>query len=147
RDAQAAPTPAPPATAAAGTRGQETILLVEDEDAVRAIISAVLRRNGYEVLEAARPSEAMNVFDARGDIDLLLTDVVMPEMNGPALAQRLIGRRPELRVLFISGYADMAAQPYPGNQNVSFLSKPFQASALSVRVRRMLASVERAQVR
>ena len=146
REAQAA-APSMPATTAAETRGQETILLVEDEDAVREIVGAVLRRDGYDVLEASRPGAALELFAQRGgDIDLLLTDVVMPEMNGPALAQRLIGLRPELRVLFISGYADMAAQPYPGNENVGFLSKPFQASALTVRVRQLLASGDRAQV-
>ena len=138
----------PPVSATIDAPGRETILLVEDEDAVRAIVSAVLRRDGYQVLEASRPRLAMEIFTERGgDIDLLLTDVVMPEMNGPALAQRLIGLRPELRVLFISGYADMASQPYPGNQNVGFLSKPFQASALTARVRQMLASGERARVR
>jgi CheY-like chemotaxis protein len=93
-----------------------------------------------------RRDEALEMFTARGgDIDLLLTDVVMPEMSGPALAQRLVGLRPELRVLFISGYADMAAQPHPGNENVGLLSKPFQASALTGRVRQM-GSLERAQV-
>ena len=86
---------APPASRRAAGRGRETILLVEDEDAVRAIISAVLRRQGYQVLEASTPRAACEIFArARDDIDLLLTDVVMPEMNGPALAQRLIGLRP-----------------------------------------------------
>ena len=100
------------------------------------------------MLEAPGPHVAMDIFTKRGGhIDLLLTDVVMPDMNGPALAQQLIGLRPALRVLFISGYADMAAQPDPGNENVSFLSKPFQASALTARVRRMLARGERAQLR
>jgi two-component system cell cycle sensor histidine kinase/response regulator CckA len=146
-EARAAQTPSTPPPAAAEVRGHETILLVEDEDAVRAIVNAVLRRDGYDVLEASRPSVALEIFRQRGgDIDLLLTDVVMPEMTGPTLAQRLIGLRPELRVLFISGYADMAAQPYPDNENVRFLSKPFQASALTARVRQMLASGDRAQV-
>ena len=132
-DANVAPVPG------AAAQGRETILLVEDEDAVRAIVSAILRRQGYHVLEAARPSLACEIFNERGaEIDLLLTDIVMPEMNGPALAQRLIGMRPELRVLFISGYADMATQPAVGNPNVSFLSKPFQASALAARVGQML---------
>src|SRR5947199_333567 len=72
-------------------------------------------------------------------IDLLLSDVVMPEMNGPALAQRLVGERPSLRVLFISGYADILATPHAGNSpNIDFLSKPFQASVLSEKVRSML---------
>jgi PAS domain S-box-containing protein len=139
---------APTSTTAVGTPGQETILLVEDEDAVRALVSAVLRRDGYRVLEASGPRAAIEIFtDRGGNIDLLLTDVVMPDMNGPTLAQRLIGLRPTLRVLFISGYTDMAAQPESGNENVSFLSKPFQAAALTARVRRLLARADRAQVR
>ncbi len=120
--------------------GRNTILLVEDEDAVRVIVSAILRRQGYNVLEASTPRDACEIFAKRGEeIGLLLTDVVMPEMNGPALAQRLVGLRPELRVLFISGYADMAIPLDRDNPNVSFLSKPFQASVLAERVRQMLA--------
>jgi len=125
---------------------RETILLVEDEDQVRVIVSTVLRRQGYNVLEAATPTVAMSTFARHnGAIDLLLTDVVMPEMSGPALAQRLIGLRPELRVLFISGYADVALEPQIGGTNVSFLSKPFQASALAARVAQMLGTTVRAR--
>jgi len=127
---------------------RETILLVEDEDAVRAIVSTVLRRQGYHVLEAATPTIAGAIFAQRnGAVDLLLTDVVMPEMSGPALAQRLIELRPELRVLFISGYADVAVQPQIGGPNVNFLSKPFQASALTARVAQILGANARAEVR
>ena len=127
---------------------RETILLVEDEDAVRAIVSAVLQRQGYHVLEAATPTIANAMFAQRnGAIDLLLTDVVMPEMSGPSLARRLIELRPELRVLFISGYADVAVQPEIGGPNVNFLSKPFQASALTARVAQILGSTARAHVR
>jgi two-component system, cell cycle sensor histidine kinase and response regulator CckA len=131
----------PPAVAIGGpSRGRETILLVEDEDAVRVIVSAVLRRQGYNVLEASTPRGAWEIFERHaGEIDLLLSDVVMPEMNGPALAQRLVTVRPELRILFISGYADMTTPPESDNPNVSFLSKPFQASVLGERVRQMLA--------
>jgi two-component system cell cycle sensor histidine kinase/response regulator CckA len=118
---------------------REIVLLVEDEDAVRAIISAVLRRQGYRVVEAPDARVACEIFAQRDDIDLLLTDVVMPGMNGPALAQRLIGLRPELRVLFISGYSDLSAPPGGDNPNVGFMSKPFQASALTARVAQMLA--------
>jgi FixJ family two-component response regulator len=71
-------------------------------------------------------------------IDMLLTDVVMPGMNGPTLAQQLVGRRPELRVLFMSGHADLAVKLDPGNPNLSFLAKPFQAAVLSARVREIL---------
>jgi two-component system, cell cycle sensor histidine kinase and response regulator CckA len=120
---------------------RETILLVEDEDAVRVIVSTVLRRQGYHVLEAATPTVAISIFARHnGAINMLLTDVVMPEMSGPALAQRLIGLRPELRVLFISGYADVATQPQFGGPNVGFLSKPFQASALTARVAQLLGA-------
>jgi DNA-binding NtrC family response regulator len=121
-------------------RGREMILLVEDEDAVRVIVSAVLRRSGYRVVEAATPRAAYETFERHGsDIDLLVSDVVMPEMSGPALAQRLVGLRPELRILFISGYADIATPIDEENPNVSFLRKPFQASALVARVQEMLA--------
>ena len=116
-----------------------TILLVEDEDAVRVIVGAALRRHGFHVLEAATPRGACEIFEEYADdIALLLTDVVMPEMNGPALATRLTALRPSLRVLFISGYADVA--PVDGhNPNVGFLSKPFQASVLVSRVSELLA--------
>ena len=100
--------------------GRETILLVEDEDSVRVIVGAVLRRHGYRVLEAAGPREACDIFAAHGPvIDLLLTDVVMPDMNGPALAQRLVALRPQLRVLFISGYADGGSPIDGSNPNVA----------------------------
>jgi DNA-binding NtrC family response regulator len=129
---------APPAGRATARGGRETILLVEDEDAVRAIASVVLRRHGYQVLEAPTPRIASELFERYGStISLLLTDVVMPEMSGPALAQRLITARPELRVLFISGYTDVASLD-TGNPNVSFLSKPFQASVLASKVREVL---------
>jgi signal transduction histidine kinase/ActR/RegA family two-component response regulator len=120
--------------------GAETILLVEDEDAVRAIVAEVLKRQGYRVFEAAHPRVACELFDCAPEaIDLLLTDVVMPDMNGPSLAQRLIAVRPDLRVLFISGYSGWALPLDHGNPNVSFLSKPFQASVLAAKVRDVLA--------
>jgi two-component system, cell cycle sensor histidine kinase and response regulator CckA len=119
--------------------GQETILLVEDEDAVRTIISEVLRRQGYRVLEAATPTAAQDLFERHSaEIDLLLSDVVMPGMNGPALAQRLVAQRPDLRVLFISGYADASRPFHLSNVHVDFLGKPFQPSVLAGRVREML---------
>jgi len=103
------------------------------------IISAVLRRQGYTVVEAPGAQAAFEIFAARDDIALLLTDVVMPDMNGPALAQRLIGMRPSLRVLFMSGYADVLTPPGIESPNVGFLNKPFQAAALTARVAKMLA--------
>jgi len=138
-------TDAPEAAAAEPANGRETILLVEDEDSVRVIIGAVLRRQGYRVLEAESARAACHLFERHApDIDLLVTDVVMPDINGPALAQRLVGERPELRVLFISGYTDISIPIDRKNPNVSFLGKPFTASALTGRVRQMLGTSFRA---
>jgi DNA-binding NtrC family response regulator len=115
------------------------VLLVEDEEAVRRIISAVLRRQGYTVIETSSPMSAIELFKRHVEaIDLLVTDVIMPVMNGPALAQRLVAIRPALRVLFISGYTGLNS-PEIQNPNVGFLSKPFQTSVLAARVREMLS--------
>jgi CheY-like chemotaxis protein len=114
------------------------VLLVEDEEAVRVIIARVLRRHGYTVIESPTPVGACDLFEVHKDeIDLLITDVVMPIMNGPALAQRLVAIRPALRVLFISGYSGMPSLVMQ-NPNVGFLSKPFQSAELAARVREML---------
>ena len=87
------------------------------------------------------PTAAWNLFEEHeDDIDLLLTDVVMPEMNDPALAQKFIGRRPSLRVLLISGHADMASPLVLTGPHMGFLGKPFDASALTEKVRQMLAA-------
>jgi DNA-binding NtrC family response regulator len=124
----------------AGDRAQQTILLVEDEDAVRVVVGTVLRRQGYRVLDTAHPNTAREIFDQQPDaIDLLLTDIVMPGMNGPALAQRLVAVNPGLRVLFISGYSDLTLPLASCNPHVSFLSKPFAASVLLAKVRDVLA--------
>lgn len=133
--------PPPDAESAARAAGQETILLVEDEPAVRRIIGAALRQFGYRVLEASTPSGACKLVEQHPErIDLLVSDVVMPEMNGPALAQRLVGARPSLRVLFISGHADVLAAPHAANHpNIDFLGKPFRASVLAEKVRSILA--------
>jgi two-component system cell cycle sensor histidine kinase/response regulator CckA len=131
--------PEVPVSAEPGLTGRESILLVEDEDSVRAIIGELLRRHGYHVLEAGTPGGAEEIFAHHGDaIDLLLTDVVMPGMNGPALAQRLVSHKPELRILFISGYADAASPASLRGPHIGFLAKPFQASALARAVRDLL---------
>ena len=118
------------------TQEERTILLVEDEDSVRSVASALLRQQGYHVLDASTPRAALAIFEQHArEIDLLLTDVVMPEISGPALAQRFVGMRPELQVLFISGYATPALAREMENPKMKFLSKPFQASALVAAVR------------
>ena len=124
--------------------GQETVLLVEDEDAVRFLVSAALQRHGYRVLEASTPGAAIELVERHPDrIDLLLSDVVMPGMNGPALAQRLVGVRPSLRVLFISGHSEILTTPCgKDNPHLEFLRKPFKASVLVQKVRSVLARPE-----
>ncbi len=120
--------------------GTETVLLVEDNDAVRALAQRMLEREGYTVLAAALGRDAMKVADSHdGPIHLLLTDVVMPEMTGIALAERLRLSRPDTPVLFMSGYADHPAlkrEPMPVRASV--LQKPFTRSGLAFAVRQAL---------
>ena len=120
--------PAPPSPVE-GRRGV-TVLLVEDDRAVREVTARTLRRAGYHVLEAATPSESYSLFDAHANaIDVLMADVIMPEMHGPALAQRLVSKRPQLRVLLVSGYSDaLPVVTAPGK--IAFLGKPFTAARL-----------------
>ena len=122
--------PPPPVTLHEGRRSA-TILLVEDEAAVRTVTARTLRRGGHRVFEAAIPSVACALFDRHADeIDLLLTDVVMPEMHGPALAERLVRRRPTLRVLFVSGHGDPLSTAGRREAGAVVLSKPFAPSQL-----------------
>jgi two-component system, cell cycle sensor histidine kinase and response regulator CckA len=131
--------PAPPPAAAIDLRGDETILVVEDEDQVRAVVARILTRLGYDVLVAARPSEALRLAAVEDGIDMVLTDVVMPEMSGRELAERLRARRPDLRVLFMSGYTDDAVVRHGVLEaHVSFLQKPFTPDALARHVRLVL---------
>jgi two-component system cell cycle sensor histidine kinase/response regulator CckA len=122
-------------------RGSETVLLVEDEAAVRTLAARILRDQGYVVLEAANGEEGLRLAQERGGeiIDLLLTDVVMPRMSGVALAEQLQALRPAIKVLFTSGYTDNAiihhSQVDPG---IAFLHKPFSPAALARKVRDVL---------
>ena len=131
---KAAPVPATgPAHAAAG----RTILLVEDEDSVRQLTTLILERAGHHVHAAQSAKEAVAIFDAHADeIDLLITDVVMPGASGPALLQQLLQRRPTLHVLYMSGYADDALRDQgPIQPQAAFLQKPFSAEQLIRKVR------------
>jgi two-component system, cell cycle sensor histidine kinase and response regulator CckA len=123
-------------------RGTETILVVEDETEVRSLVERVLTAQGYRVLVADRPSEALAI-SSRSDvrIDLMVTDVVMPEMNGCELARRLALSRPDLPVLYLSGYTDEAiARQGVLNPGIALLEKPFRPRDLAERVREALAS-------
>ena len=120
----------------------ETVLLVEDDASVLALCQAMLESLGYKVLAAATPGEAMLVAkQADTRIDLLLTDVIMPSMNGKALADRLTDLRPSLRVLFMSGYAaDVITVKTALANDAAFLQKPFSIKSLADRVRSVLAA-------
>jgi two-component system, cell cycle sensor histidine kinase and response regulator CckA len=122
-------------------RGAETILLVEDEAAVRELAARVLREHGYTVLEAAHPDEALAVAEARpaGSIHLLLTDVVMPGMSGKALAEEVLKRSPGIKALFILGYTNNAIVHHGRlDLGVAFLPKPFSPTTLTRKVREIL---------
>jgi two-component system, cell cycle sensor histidine kinase and response regulator CckA len=119
-------------------RGSETILLVEDEESVRTLTRDVLRDAGYSVLEASDPDQALWLCQAHpGPIDLMVTDVVMPQLNGPALASRVSERRPQVRVLYISGYSENERGVLAA---AAFLQKPFTPDDLRDRVRQVLDS-------
>jgi CheY-like chemotaxis protein len=120
--------------------GSETILLVEDETHVRELVAQVLQASGYTVLTAADPAAALTLSDRHpGPIHLLLTDVVMPEMSGLELCQRLKSLRPRTRVLYMSGYTDEALGRHGVLEPGTFLlQKPFRVGALGQKVREVL---------
>jgi len=114
--------------------GTETILLVEDEDGVRHVVESMLKRHGYQVMSTASSSEAVEVAERySGTIDLVITDVVMPGMGGRKMAERLVERRPGMRVLYVSGYGE----PVDALQKDAFLQKPFTSEDLALKIREM----------
>jgi PAS domain S-box-containing protein len=122
------------------TGGSETILLVEDEEAVRTLASRVLTGQGYVVLEARHGGEALAIAEqAAGRIDLVLTDVIMPEMGGQELVERITQMLPDVRVMYMSGYTEAdKLQPGIRDSEYPFLQKPFAADSLIVMVREAL---------
>ena len=135
------PQPQPPGPVEAELpRGVETVLLAEDEETVRSLAREVLRGAGYTVLEAGDGEEALRVAGSHpGPIHLLLTDVIMPRLGGPELARRLQPLRPDMRILFMSGYTDGDISSYGGlGTETSLLQKPFQPIVLARRVRKVL---------
>jgi CheY-like chemotaxis protein len=121
-------------------RGAETILVAEDEDGVRHIVTQMLREQGYTVLAASGGAEAIQIAQSHtGPVQLLVSDVMMPRMSGPELAQRLRGLRPDIRVLFVSGYADSEiVREGELEPNTDFLQKPFTREQLASKVREVL---------
>jgi len=121
--------------------GWETVLLVEDEDAVRALAREVLRRHGYIVLEARHGVDALRVAERHPDtIHLMVTDVVMPHMSGREVAERLNTVRPHMKVLFMSGYTDHALMNRELAPGSAFLQKPFTPETFARKVRHVLDS-------
>ena len=137
-EAPAAAGPAP--VAGPGRRATETILLVEDDEQVRALARQVLTETGYVVLDARGPAEALELATGHDRIDLLVTDVIMPGMNGLALAKRVSERHPRTRALYISGYTatTVAQQGAADHPDIVLLQKPFTVSALTTKVREVL---------
>lgn len=119
--------------------GTETVLLVEDEAAVRELLGRILRKAGYRVLACADPADAIAVANTERPIQLVVTDVVMPRMSGPEMAESLLASHPGMRVLFISGYSDEAIEQHgvlePGTH---FLQKPFTAPIVLQKVREVI---------
>ena len=123
----------------AGARGSETVLVVEDDENVRSLVRAVLAARGYSVFEAGNASEALLLRGRyTGPIQLLLTDVVLPQVGGRELSEKLVSLDPKLKVLYMSGYTDKAV--VIGNHDAAFIQKPFTPDALSRKVREVLDS-------
>ena len=133
----------PPAEAKprADLTGQGTILLVEDEEGLRSLNARGLRSRGYSVIEASNGIEAMEALEEKnGAVDLVVSDVVMPEMDGPTLLKTMRGRNPDLKIIFVSGYAEDAFEKsLPENQQFAFLPKPFTLSQLVAAVKETMA--------
>jgi CheY-like chemotaxis protein len=132
----------PEAAVEALPRGHETLLLAEDEGSLRELIRESLEALGYTVLQAPHPATAISLAETHpGRIDLLLTDVVMPGMGGRELAQQIVDRRPEVRVLYMSGYTDdTVVREGVFSDRMAFLPKPFTPEALARKVRATLDS-------
>ena len=149
QDKEAAPDPAIAAAIAAkeaakpkaDLTGQGTILLVEDEEGLRGLNARGLRSRGYTVVEASNGVEALEMFEEQNrEIDLVVSDVVMPEMDGPTLLKEMRALNPELKIIFVSGYAEEAFEKsLPENQQFAFLPKPFALSALIEKVKETMA--------
>src|SRR5580658_6235979 len=117
------------------------VLVVDDEPEIRKLVTAMLARNGYRVLSADSGENALRLFKSNPDTDLLLTDVVSPGMSGPMIADQISALKPDIKVLFMSGYdGTQVVQRYVVEKGYSLLTKPFSMEQLEAKVRAVLAS-------
>ena len=121
-------------------KGNETVLVVDDEPTVLKMTTTMLERLGYSVLIASMPAEAIRLTEKHGkEIDLLLTDIIMPEMNGRDLAERLLSNQPGMRCLYMSGYtANIISKKGELDDGVFFIQKPFTQKELAAKIREVL---------
>jgi two-component system cell cycle sensor histidine kinase/response regulator CckA len=134
----AAPAAAP--AAPADLTGHGIILLVEDEEGLRGLNARGLASRGYTVLQAGNGVEALEVLEKEGKVDLVVSDVVMPEMDGPTLLKELRARDPKIKIIFVSGYAEEAfSKNLPSQEQYAFLAKPFTLKQLVGEVKKTLA--------
>lgn len=120
--------------------GSESILLVEDEPALLEMTTAMLKRLGYSVVASGSPEEAIHILEAQaGSINLVMTDVIMPGMNGRDLANRMLATNPNLKFLFMSGYtANVISHHGVLDDGIHFIQKPFSKKDLSAKIRQVL---------
>lgn len=131
--------PAPPGEPVEDLWGRGTILLVEDEDAVRTFARRALERKGYTVLDADCGEAALDILAGNGGrVDLLITDVIMPNMDGPSLVEKVRQNLPDLKIIYISGYAQDALRESVGTDQAAFLPKPFSLKQLAEAVKQAL---------
>jgi two-component system cell cycle sensor histidine kinase/response regulator CckA len=120
--------------------GSGTVLLVEDEPMVRSVAERALTRHGYKVVTADNGEDALEIVNSGEPIDLLISDVVMPGMDGPTMVREARKSRPELKILFMSGYAEEQLRKSIDIENVNFLPKPFSVTELAEAARRTVGA-------
>jgi CheY-like chemotaxis protein len=134
----------PPGGLAKSPKGSEVVLLVEDEDAIRKLARMILEASGYVVLDSRNGREGLALCEAhQGQIDLLVTDVMMPELGGRELAEGALKLRPRLKVIFMSGHTEDTVLKEGVEEGAAFLQKPFTPAALAQKVRETLDSANR----
>ena len=132
--------PEPTVPESASVEGSETVLVVEDEEMIRQLVCETLAAHGYEVLEARSLTEALRLAEQTETIHLLLTDVIMPEMNDRELHQEVVAMHPDIKVLYMSGYTDDVIVHHGIlDEGINYLQKPFTVHTLTRKVKQVLS--------